>query len=294
MRLRPLYALGRAVDALRRGPLLAAVATGTLFVAVLVTGLFAATLRGAERLVEAWGGEVSISVYLRAGADLEAARAAASAMAPGLAVEAVTPAQALARLRVSLGRDAGALDGVEAAVLPASVEIRAPARSAAAVRQLAARLVAIPGAAEVDSGSAFLDTLERLLSRVRVAGGALLAFLALATAILVANTLRLAIHARRDEIEIMKLVGATDAFVRAPFLVEGFLQGVAGAGLAVATLFGAWAVAAPRLRAVAPIVAELRRPDVLPASLLVALLAGGTLLGVAASALAAARLSRGR
>src|SRR5512136_2026864 len=101
--LRPGYFVGRALDALRRGPFVALVATGTIFVAVLATGFFAASLSGAEWLLAAWGGEVQVSVYLATGTDLEGARAAVAHLAPGYQIEAIGPREALARLRSSLG-----------------------------------------------------------------------------------------------------------------------------------------------------------------------------------------------
>ena len=286
------YFVRRALDALRRGPFVTLVAVGTIFVAVLVTGLFGAVLSGTERLLDAWGGEVQISVYLRPGADLAAARAAAEGIALGRAVEAVTSRAALERLKASLGDDAGVLEGVGEQALPASVEVQAPGITLEAARALARKLEAVPGAAEVDYGNAWLERLETFLRRARLVGLLLMAALSLATAVLVANTLRLAVYARRDEIEIMKLVGATDGFVGAPFLIEGLVQGLAGAGLAVLALLGAQAALLPRLEAAVALAGRLTRADVLPTPLLLGLLAGGAGLGLVASSLSLLRFLR--
>jgi cell division transport system permease protein len=286
------YFVRRALDALRRGPFVTLVAVGTIFVAVLVTGLFGAVLSGTERLLDAWGGEVQISVYLRPGADLAAARAAAEGIAPGRAVEAVTSRAALERLKASLGDEAGVLEGVGEQALPASVEVRAPGITLEAARALARKLEAVPGAAEVDYGNAWLERLETFLRRARLVGLLLMAALSLATAVLVANTLRLAVYARRDEIEIMKLVGATDGFVGAPFLIEGLVQGLAGAGLAVLALLGAQAALLPRLETTVALAGRLTRADVLPTPLLLGLLAGGAGLGLVASSLSLLKFLR--
>jgi cell division transport system permease protein len=289
---RPTYFVRRALDAMRRGPFVTLVAVGTIFVAVLVTGLFAAVLSGTERLLDAWGGEVQISVYLRPGADLAAARVAAERIAPGRALEAVTSRTALERLRVSLGDEAGVLEGVGEQALPASVEVRAPGITLEAARALARQLESVPGAAEVDYGNAWLERLETFLKRARLVGLLLMAALSLATAVLVANTLRLAVYARRDEIEIMKLVGATDGFVGVPFLIEGLVQGLCGAGLAVLTLLGAQAALLPRLHATVALAGRIGRADVLPTPLLLGLLAGGAALGLVASSLSLLRFLR--
>ena len=287
-----LHTLRRAVDALRRAPFVTAVAVGTLFIAVLLTGAFAAALGAGERLLAAWAGEVPVSVYLFRGADLEVARSAAGKLAPGAEVEAVTSREAMRRLRASLGEQGRVLDGLGDDVLPASVEVHVRGLSLVRARQLAARLRDVPGAAEVDDGAAWLSRLENLLRQGRVVGLALLALVAVATAILVSNTLRLAVYARREEIEIMKLVGATDGYVGAPILLEGALQGLAGSALAVGTLAAsAWALL-PRLREALPIAARITRADLLPGSLLAALLLGGTALGLLASALSLRRVLR--
>jgi cell division transport system permease protein len=292
MAFRPIHTLRRALQAMARGPYVTLVGTGTIFVAVLVTGLFAAVLGGGERLLSAWAGEVRLSVYLAPGASLETARAAVVALAPGRAVEAVNGAEALRRLAASLGDRGKILEGVGADALPDAVEVAVPGLGLAGARALAAQLEKVPGAAEVDFGNAWLETLEGLLRRGRVAGLLLLGLLSLATAVLVSNTLRLAVFARREEIEIMKLVGATDAFVGAPFLLEGLLQGLVGGGLAAAALVALHAAVAPRLASAVGLAAPLRLADALPGSLLGSLVAGGAAIGLCASALALIRFLR--
>jgi cell division transport system permease protein len=127
------------------------------------------------------------------------------------------------------------------------------------------------------------------VSRLRWVGAALFGALAAGAAVLVSNTLRLGVFARRDEIEIMKLVGATDAFVEAPFLIEGLVQGVLGGALASGALLGAAGLALPRLEAALGLAAPIARGDLVPFGLLGALVAGGGALGTLASALAVGR-----
>jgi cell division transport system permease protein len=275
-----------------RGPYVTLTGTATIFVAVLLTGLFAAVLSGGERLLHAWAGEVRISIYLAPGADLARAREVAAALAPGRKVEAVPAAEALRRLTASLGEQAGLLDGVGPDALPDAVEVPAAGLPLEEARALAGRLKGVPGAADVDFGNAWLERLEAFLARARAAGLVLLAALGLATAVLVSNTLRLAVFARREEIEIMKLVGATDAFVAAPFLIEGFLQGLLGGALAAGALAGLHAALAPRLAALTGLAAPLPLAAVLPWPLLLGLALGGAAVGLVASGLALARFLR--
>jgi cell division transport system permease protein len=289
---RPVYFTRRALAGMARGPYVALVGAGTIFVAVFAVGLVAATLGGAERLLSAWAGEVRISVYLAPGADLAAAKAAVAAAVPGREVRAVPAAAALRELAKELGDEAHVLEGVGPGALPDAVDVLAPGIGLAEARALAARLKALPGTAEVDYGNAWLEALERLVRRAGLAAVALFAALALATAVLVSNTLRLAVFARRDEIEIMKLVGATDGFVSTPFLIEGFLQGVIGSGAAALALLAAHAAVIPRLRAAIRAAEGLTLADTLPLPLLLALVLGGAAVGLLGSALAVARTLR--
>ena len=292
MAIRPLYFLKRALDAMWRGPYVAIVGTATIFVAVFSIGLFAATLGGAQRLLGAWAGEVRIAVYLRPGADLVLAREEAQKIAVGRRVTAVPSAAALKRLAETLGDQAHVLEGVGADALPDAVEVEVPGITLAGAKELAGRLRAVPGADEVDYGNAWLEKLETFVERARFASVFLLVALGVATAVLVANTLRLAVFARREEIEIMKLVGATDAFVGAPFLIEGLIQGLCGGLLAVTALLVTHAAAAPRLRAAVKLAEGLTVRDTLPPGLVLALVGGGAAIGLLASALAVLRFLR--
>ena len=292
MSFRPIYFTRQALDGMRRGPYVALVGTGTVFVALFATGLLAGALGGAQRLLQAWAGEVRISAYLAPGTDLAAARAAVAAAAPGREVHAIPAAAALRQLSEELGDQAHVLDGVGPGVVPDAVDVRAPGITLEGARALADDLRAVPGVAEVDYGNAWLEKLELLVSRARVAALILFVALALATAVLVGNTLRLAVLARREEIEILKLVGATDAFVSTPFLIEGLLQGLGGAALAVVALLGAHAALVPRLQESVPLAGALRLSDTLPPALLAGLLAGGAAVGLLGSALAVVRTLR--
>ncbi len=289
---RVLHAFRRASDALLRAPYVTVVAVGTIYVALLLTGAFAATLGAGARLVSGWAGEVPVSVYLDPGADLGAARTAALAIAPDAVVEAIPPAEAMRRLRASLGAEGRVLDGLGDDALPPSVELRIRDLSHERARALATLLRTVPGAVEVDDGAVWVARLEALVDRARKAGLLLLGLLGAATAILVSNTLKLAVYARRDEIEIMKLVGATDLYVGAPILLEGVIQGLLGGGLAVGTLVTANLALLPRAREALPLAARLAPADVLPGRLLVAIVVVGALLGLVASAISLRRFLR--
>jgi cell division transport system permease protein len=289
---RPVEAFRRALTALVRSPYLTLTGVATIYVAMLAMGLVAAALGTGERLLHAWAGEVRISAYLAPGADLASASAAVAALAPGRAVEAIPAAEGLRRLAKGLGEEGRLLDGVGPDAIPDCVEVAVPGITLEEARALSTRLREVTGVADVDYGTAWLERLETLLRRARAAGLALLVGLGLATAVLASNTLRLAVYARREEIEIMKLVGATDAFVAAPFLLEGVLQGALAGGLAAGSLFGLQAALLPRLLGALGPLAPIPGGVTIGWPLPLGLTGGGAAIGLVASGLAILRFLR--
>ena len=158
--------------------------------------------------------------------------------------------EALERLRIDLGAEADVLEGLPRNPLPASFEVgvlprmRPPDR----LRELAGRLEATPGVDEVRYGEDWAAGYARVLSILEWVGAALGAFLLLVLGAIVAGTTRLAVHARADEIEIQRLVGAGGLIVRLPFYLEGGLQGVTAAAIALAALYTMFRLGLPLVR----------------------------------------------
>ena len=113
------------------------------------------------------------------------------------------------------------------------MRVRARRRARRPAEALVSRLVALPGVADVRYDREWLARVGAGLETIRAAGLALALLMAVAAAVTVATVVRLGLHARRDEIEIMELVGAPLAFIRGPFVAEGLLQGGIGALLAL-------------------------------------------------------------
>ena len=161
----------------------------------------------------------------------------------------VAPAQALERLRADLGSDAGVLEGLERNPLPGSFEISPPAdvRDPARLRALAAKLEALPGVTEVRWGEPWVEGYAKVVRIAEWVGVGLGAFLLMVLGAIVSSTVRLSLHARADEIQIQRLVGAGGWFVRLPFCLEGALQGMLAAVLALVVLRAAFAAGLPLL-----------------------------------------------
>jgi len=238
----------------RERPLVFALSVGTMAAGLLVLGsylLIAANLRG---VLERVGADLKLVAFTSAGAtstqsQVDALAARLRAL-PGVAeLHYVAPDEAMARLRGDLGEDADVLDGMAKNPLPGSFElvVDADKRAPAELRALAGRVGAVAGIGEVRFGEAWVEGYARVVRMVEWLGVGLGAFLVLVLGAIVAATVRLSLHARADEIQIQRLVGAGGLFVRLPFYLEGALQGGLAALAALLLLRGLYALGLPLL-----------------------------------------------
>ena len=221
----------------------------TIAVSLFAFGLFglvAVNLRSALQRVEE---RVEVRAFLAEGTPADAAAAAIADILvfPEVATaEYVTPERALARARTELGEFE---DVFEAGVLPGSIELRLREgqRAPATVAAVARRLRTFPFVDDVRYGAEWVEKLYRLRTIATVAGLALGAAFAAVAVIIIGTTIRMTVLARAREISLMRLVGATDGFIRLPFLLEGLAKGVLGGGLALGLLYIATRVISAQL-----------------------------------------------
>jgi cell division transport system permease protein len=239
-----------ALRGLATSPVTSAVAAGTIGVTLVLVGAFALLLANMEELLDRFGDDLHVTAYLEP--DLPQQRRAALAEAVSAVegverVRIVSEAEALERFRAGVGRGAAFLEGLEENPLPASLEVTlAPERrSAEGMRAVVASLSGLAGIEDLASGQDWVEGYLRALALLRGMGIGLGVILALATLLIVGNTIRLAVFARRDELEILSLVGASRTFVSVPFLLEGLLQGAAGGALALALLYALFRLVLP-------------------------------------------------
>lgn len=228
-------ALREALRSWRRAPLLGVLGVATIAFSLFSLGLFGLVAVNIRRALSEVESRVEIRAFVRDSVDDAAVMADASALQrlPQVAtVTYVSPQEALERARRELGEFRDVFD---AAVLPASLEIRLRdgARDPASVEAVAAQVRATPTVEEVRYGEEWVRKLSRIRSVAAVTGLALGLLFGVAATIIVSATIRMSVLARAKEIQIMRLVGATDWFVRLPFLVDGALKGLAGGALAL-------------------------------------------------------------
>lgn len=237
-----------------------------------------------------------VSVYLRN----HVSPAAAAALAERLreredvaAVRVIGPDEALAEFESRSGFGA-ALDALAENPLPATLIVR-PARGhadPAAVAALAEALGALPEAELAQLDTEWVTRLDALLGIVRLAVLLAAIMLALGVVVIVGNTIRLDIQNRRAEIEVTKLIGASDGFIRRPFLYSGFWYGLGGGLFAVLLVAASLMSLSGAVGRVAGLYGSSFRLEGLSAGTGLALLGAGALLGWLGSWLAAARHMR--
>jgi len=210
--------------------------------AMVVLGALLLVTSNVERVVAEWSSAAEFSVYLRDDATSEQRGALEnvidqSGVASGR--EYVSKAEALGRFRRNFAELASLTGSFEDNPFPASVEVRVrpDAYRDGRAEGLVAQLVKAPGVADVRYDRDWLVRVTAGLEAVRSVGFVFGAVMIVAAALTVATVVRLALFQRRDEIEIMQLVGSPYAFIRGPFVVEGLLQGGLGAVVALAVLW---------------------------------------------------------
>ena len=288
------YAIEEAVLSLRRGRQAGALSTATIALALFVLGAFLVVTANLERLATEWGSVAEMSVYLKDDLTQDQRRAIEGELALGdviAAREYVSKADALARFRQTFSDLTSTVETLGENPLPASYELRlrSGATVADSVDRLANRLRGTTGVADVRYDRQWLSRLLSIVAIVRRVGFGLGALLTLAAALTVANVVRLALYARRDELEIMQLVGAPTAYIRGPFVMEGVLQGGFGALIALVGLTLAFFVV--RGRYLTPLASAVSLSSVrfLPAEVCVLLVVGGMAVGCVGGIVAAWR-----
>jgi cell division transport system permease protein len=237
------YAFRQGSASLWRSRGSSAFAVLAIALAMIVLGSLLLLTWNAEQLLARWASAAEFSVYLRDDATSEQRGALETFIdqsGAALGREYVSKAESLTRFRREFAELAALTSGFDDNPFPASIEVRVrpdadrDGRADALVR----RIVTLPGVADARYDRDWLARVGAGLGTIRGAGFALAVLMAIAAAVTVATVVRLGLQARRDELEIMALVGAPLAFIRGPFVAEGFLQGGVGALLAITCLWG--------------------------------------------------------
>jgi cell division transport system permease protein len=236
--LRVNYFVDETVSNLRRNVLLTLAAVSTVSISLLLLGVVMVGGEVLTKMVSSWEGKVELNVFLRDEATPEEVKALGSQANGMPEVEKVffeSKEQAFEEYKRMFKDSPAITENVDPNALPASYRIKLKDPNSA--EAVASRLQGQPGVDEVQFGG---EAMKRLLKFTGVVRTILVIAIVLtlgAAILLIANTIRLGIYARRKEIGIMKLVGATNWFIRVPFIFEGTVQAALGALMASALIY---------------------------------------------------------
>jgi cell division transport system permease protein len=236
------YHFKNAFSGILKNRLIHAISIGTISISLLFLGAFALFVVNVNNWVIEWGKSLSLSVYLEDGVDRTTRKrieAALEALPGAHRTSFVSKEKAMMDLKATLGSQGGLLDGLTHNPLPASYEVvfQEVNQSRIDPKRIKGDLEKIRGVSEVQYSEQVQERFEAILSMLKVAGLLIGLLLCMAVLFIITNTIRLTIYSRREEIEILKLVGASDWFVKVPFLIEGAVEGAFGGIVALLLLF---------------------------------------------------------
>ena len=243
------YFIQEVFRSLRRNNWMSFASIGTVAVSLFVLGVFLLLVLNMNRMASALESQVQISVYLEDGLSADDRKDIASDIEALQGIESIryiSKDEAKARLEDRLGDQKYLLDALgDKNPLPDSFEV--VVKSPDLVETAAKAIDRMDGVQEAKYGQDVIEHLFAITRLIRIFGLVLMVLLAGATLFIISNTIRLTVFARRKEIAIMKYVGATDWFIRWPFLLEGMVLGFVGGVIAAVALRSFYAAMAAKI-----------------------------------------------
>lgn len=274
--------LKRAIQDIRQNRFLNLVTVITISLSILIVSAFALFFINAYDLINAWKKGVRIMVYVESGVP-QSEFPRLQKMLQGIygidEVRFISKDEALTQLKEQLPHQSALLNDLKQNPLPDAFEIHltAAAQDWKKVEKIAQQLETLPQVGEVEYGQGWLGRFAYIFNLFRLAGYALGALFFMAAVFFVANTIRLVLYSRHEEVEIMRLVGAEDRFIKAPFYIEGIIQGALGGVLGLTACLCLFLLVSSNVRP--ETVIGMFQIRFLPVKMVVAMVLGSMLVG---------------
>ena len=237
-----MFFLRKAYRDIRRNILVNGVSISIIVFSLLIFSIFLLVLLNLNKLLVHWEGKIQVISYLKDGLSLheiENLERHILGLRGVRSIKYVSKSDATLLFKRFFGNQRGILEGLDLSILPASFEIQLTKEfyRGRGLSEFVRKLSKLKGIADIQCGREWITRLSTIVHLLRwgqwIVGGILF----LAISFIVSNTIKLSIYSRKEEIEIMRLVGATNGYIKIPFLVEGFFQGASGAALSLGLLF---------------------------------------------------------
>jgi len=294
---RLISSLLRAAANLRQNWATSSITTGIIAISLFLVGGYLMLAHNLGNVVIGWKSDVRVTAYLRDGfpiSDINHLMDEISGYPEVESVIYITRDQALEEFRAMLDKENNLLEGLEEYPLPASLRVtpRRDYQNMDGINSILARMGDDPLVEEVNYGQEWLGRLEKVIKAFHFIAVGFGIILCLAAVFIISNTIKLTVLARRDELEIMRLVGATEAFIRTPFLIEGLIQGFAGSAVSLAMLTLLYRVLIARMDSAIYKILGIGTINFIPSGSVIAILLGGMVLGGLGSLASVGRFSR--
>lgn len=276
----------RAIKDILENRFLNAITIITMALSVLIVSAFGLFFLNVQDLFDAWKKGIRIMVYL-APATTEAQRLEIGHRLQAFDgiqdIHFVSKADALRLMRKRMPRQSSLLDNLKENPLPDAFEVTlvSDSHSPEKIELLAQRIEGLPSVAEVEYGQQWIERFANFFNLFKLAGYGMGTLFFMATVFITANTIRLVLYSRREEIQIMRLVGATDTFIKVPYYLEGLIQGLMGSLIGIALLYAAFSAVGSQFQQ--NLSAEMVLIRFLPLSFCGGIIGGGMLTGLLGS-----------
>jgi cell division transport system permease protein len=281
------YFTKEASNGLLRNGLMTLTAIGTITLALIILGCFYIVLTNTNHFAEMAKGVLEIRVYLKPNTN------PVTLQNQLLALEGVKGVRYVSKVEGAkwLEKTLGVKDIFMTADNPLPDMINIKLADDARVKDLANKIGVMSGVDEVEYGQSFVESMLIVVQVITAVGIGLIVIIGIVVLYIIINTIRLTVFARRKEIEIMKLVGATDWFIRWPFMIEGILIGVGGAVISMILLSKGYHLLAQYVKELAPFI-PLLDEKMINSGMLMILTAAGFFFGALGSVLSIQKFLR--
>jgi cell division transport system permease protein len=285
-----LYILSEAYASIKQTKVTNLIAIGTIAVSLSIFGVFLLVYVNLNVTVQKWSEAVHITIYLKDGLPEEQLITLEKSLKELKQIETasfISKEQALKVFQERLKGQESLLAGMTGNPLPASFELKIKQRyqTLEGMKMLATQIEKFQGVDEVQYGQEWLESLSAVAGLLKLVSFFVGILLFAALVFIISNTIKLTLYARKEEIDIMRLVGATEGFIKGPFLIEGIFRGVIGSFCALLILYGVYHIFTSNLKHSSYFLLQFLSLSFLPVYLIIGILLFGGFMGWCGSAL---------
>ena len=279
---------------MKQGTFLSCINTGTIAITLAIINFFLIISLNLGHVLNMWRKDVRITLYLEDDLTLSETTQAKNEIAGFNEVDDIryiSQEEAFLLLKKNLDSSNNLLDGFGTNILPSSFEVRLKEEvlTSKGLEDFVAKIEKVKGIEEVNYDSDLISGISTFFTVFKVGNLTLGVMLCVATVFIVSNIIGLSVYARREELEIMKLMGATNFFIKAPFLLEGLIQGLLGSLFSLALLFGIYKAFISKMGLLLNVYLDGSDPLFLPLNFIILIVICGMLLGIFGSTISLRR-----